>query len=113
MPVLSYSYFVALPFANFSCHLLTFAGAFASPSLRINSIVSSIFEIVVIDGTGINVAASSACAGPVEEGCNTMIGFEVFFCRIWYFFSPEQRMAYPGFIAVDWEDVIESLENVS
>ena len=81
-------FFSILLLANFSCHLLTFGGALASPSCNINSIVSSIFAIVVIDGTGINAEASSACVGPVDEGFRIKIGFEVFFCRIWYFLSP-------------------------
>jgi hypothetical protein len=81
-------FFSILLLANFSCHLLTFGGALASPSCNINSIVSSIFAIVVIDGKGMNVKASSACVGPVDEGLRIKIGFEVFFCRIWYFLSP-------------------------
>lgn len=39
------------------------------------------------------VSASSASVGLVEEGSKTMMGFEVFFCRIWYFLSPEERIA--------------------
>lgn len=81
-------FFSILLLANFSCHLLTFSGPLASPSCIINSIVSSIFEIVVIDGAGMNVEASSAWVGPVDDGLRIKIGFEVFFCRIWYFFSP-------------------------
>ena len=45
--------------------------------------VSSIFEIEHTDDSGIKVAGSSAAVGPVEEGLRSMIGFEVFFWRIW------------------------------
>jgi hypothetical protein len=74
-------FFSILLFANFSCHLLIFGGAL-SVSWRISSIVSSIFAIAVIDGTGMKVLASSASVGPVDEGFKIRIGFDVFFCRI-------------------------------
>lgn len=106
-------FFSALLFANFSCHLLTFGGAFVSASCTINSIVSSIFEIVVIDGVGIKFAASSASVGNVEEGWRIMIGFDVFFCRIWYFLSAAQRMAYPGVVAVAGEEFMVILGIIS
>lgn len=48
-----------------------------------------------------NFSGSSCFEGKVEEGCRIMIGFEVFFCRIWYSFSPLQRIAYEGFDADD------------
>jgi hypothetical protein len=107
------SFFVILLLANLSCHLLTFAGAFASPSCTINSIVSSIFEIDVTDDCGMNDSASSASVGFVHEGCKIMIGFEVFFWRIWYFLSPQLRIAYPGVVTVEGEEVIVKLEEVS
>ena len=65
--------------------------------------------MLVTDGWGMKVAASSACVGPVLDDLMTMIGFEVFFCRIWYFLSPKQRMAYPGLVAVGAEEVIVRL----
>lgn len=61
---------------------------------------------MVTDGAGIKFVASSASVGNVVEGWRTMIGFEVFFCRIWYFLSPEERIAYPGVVAVAGEEVI-------
>jgi hypothetical protein len=45
--------------------------------------VSSIFEIELTDGSGMNVAGSSVAVGPVAEGFRSMMGFEVFFWRIW------------------------------
>jgi hypothetical protein len=42
-----------------------------------------------------------------------MIGFDVFFCRIWYFLSPKQRRAYPGAVAVGADDEIVRLNRVS
>jgi hypothetical protein len=93
-------------FANFACHLLTLGGAFASLSCKINSIVSSILEIAVTESCDIKASASSISVGFVVEGCSTMIGFEVFFCRIWYFLSPEHSIAYPGVVSVGGEDVI-------
>jgi hypothetical protein len=77
-----HSFFATLLFANFSCHLLTFGGALASPSCKINSIVSSIFEMAVTEARGIGSAASSDSARVVVEGRRIMIGFEVFFCLI-------------------------------
>lgn len=55
------------------------------------------------------VVASSVFVGPVLDDLRTMIGFEVFFCRIWYFLSPEQRRAYPGVVAVDVDEIIVRL----
>ena len=40
------------------------------------------------------------------------MGFEVFFCRIWYCFVPWQRSAWPGVVAVEGEDVMVSLEGL-
>ena len=62
-----HSFFMILVLANFSCHLLTFVGAFASSSCKINSIVSSILEIVVRQGCGMKVSASSPSAAIVVE----------------------------------------------
>lgn len=81
-----------------------------SGSWRINSIVSSILAIEHIDGSGINVAGSSAAVGPVDEGLRIMMGFEVFFWRIWYVFVPALRRAYAGAAVVGEEAVMVSLE---
>lgn len=78
-----------------------------------NSIVSSIFAILVTDGWDMNVKASSACVGPVLEDLRIMMGFEVFFWRIWYFLSPQLRTAYPGVVAVGADEFIVSLQNIS
>lgn len=59
------------------------------------------------------VPASSASVGNVEDGWRIMIGFEVFFCRIWYFLSAAQRMAYPGVVAVAGEEFMMILSIVS
>jgi hypothetical protein len=55
------------------------------------------------------VVASSVCVGPVLDDLRTMIGFEVFFCRIWYFLLAEQRRAYPALVAVGLDEVIVRL----
>lgn len=58
-------------------------------------------------------AASSASVGNVDEGCRIMMGFDVFFCRIWYFLSAAQRIANPGVVAVAGEEFMASLRIVS
>lgn len=58
-------------------------------------------------------AASSASVGDVDDGWMIMIGFEVFFCRIWYFLFAAQRMAYPGVVAVAGDEVMEILGTIN
>ena len=65
--------------------------------------------MAVTEGTGIKAFAPSASVGPVEEGCKIKIGFDVFFCRIWYLFSPWHRRAYPGVVSVAADDVMVRL----
>ena len=67
--------------------------------------------MTVTDDCGINFSASSVSVGRVEEGWRIMIGFEVFFCRIWYFLSPQLRRAYPGVVSVAGDEVIVKLED--
>lgn len=61
--------------------------------------VSSIFDMIVTDGCGMKVVASSSSLGIVEDGWRIMMGFEVFFWRIWYFLSPWQSTANSGEVA--------------
>lgn len=60
-------------------------------------------------GAGMNVAASSLSVGPVADGCRIRMGFDVFFCRIWYLRVPWQRSAVPGVVVVEGEEVMVNL----